>query len=389
MKKQQEYFAVFIGLLVMAPIQGQTANIVVDASGNCTLAEAITSANNDDGAENGCVDGFEHDTIILEKDVLLEEGEDARPPITSSVTIEGQGYIIDGNGGIGYVLKISEGPHDEDPCIGGDLTLNNATITGGNHAHSGDVTTGMLNNGGGITNACFGTVTLNSSTVSGNTALGNGGGIFNAPFASLTLNNSTVSGNRSEGNGGGGICNDNGYVTLNNSTVSGNSAAGDGGGICSVWVHGPNPFFISTSVLLNNSLISGNTSLNGNEIYQSSVPVYADSYNLFGHSDENDAEAFFGFFPGESDVNASDGGTSGTLIPTALSALLAPLADNGGVTMTHALVAGSPAIDIDIGCSTGFTEDQRGQSRPVGDGCDTGSFEFVLSTPSEAAIATL
>ncbi|CAK8714384.1 hypothetical protein KKHLCK_03445 [Candidatus Electrothrix laxa] len=379
MKRQQKYFFTLVGLLMLAPNQTHAADITVDAGGDCTLAEAITSANNDDAAGNGCVDGFEDDTIILETDILLEEGEDARPPIISSVTIEGQGHIIDGNGGNGYVLKISGGPYDEVPCIGGDLTLNNATITGGNHAHPGDVTDGMLNNGGGITNACFGTLTLNNSTVSGNTALGNGGGIFNAPWALLTLNNSTVSGNSAEGNGGGGIYSDNGAVTLNNSTISENTATGNGGGISGVTVYGP-PFTIN-EVTLNSSVITGNTASYGNEVYLETSDMYADSYNLFGHSGESNAEAFSDFEPSGSDVNATGDGTSGSLIPTVLSDILNPLANNGGLTMTHALVPGSPAINLDVNCSTGLTEDQRGEDRPDGYDCDAGSFEFSNSLP--------
>ncbi len=52
--------------------------------------------------------------------------------------------------------------------------------------------------------------------------------------------------------------------------------------------------------------------------------------------------------------------------------LLGPLADNGGPTMTLALLAGSPAIDkgaaaIDPITATPITTDQRGFPRPVDD----------------------
>ncbi|WLE97729.1 MAG: choice-of-anchor Q domain-containing protein [Candidatus Electrothrix communis] len=393
MKKQRKYLFTLVGLLALAPGQGQAAEIFVDAGGTCTLADAIRSAN-ENVNWGRCVGVGEYgdDTIYLETDVLLGSGEDERPPIlsyenssekeyTGTVTIEGQGHVIDGNGEDGYVLKISTGWLDENRCIGGELTLNNTTITGGNHAHPGDVTTGKLNNGGGITNACFGRVTLNNSTVSGNIALGNGGGIFNAPWASLTLNNSTVSGNLAEGIGGGGVYNNDGAVVLNNSTVSDNIAVGKGGGICSEWRYGPNPAWIAfvlgidVSVSINSSLVSGNTASTGNEVYESAVPVYADSFNLFGHSGEIETEAFFGFLPGDSDIDATSDGTS----PTFLSAILSPLANNGGKTMTHALVEESPAVDLDENCSTGLPEDQRGEIRP-GIGCDAGSFEFILGS---------
>jgi cysteine-rich repeat protein len=53
---------------------------------------------------------------------------------------------------------------------------------------------------------------------------------------------------------------------------------------------------------------------------------------------------------------------------------LGPLADNGGLTPTHALLAGSPAVDA-AGACTGT--DQRGVPRPQGAACDIGAFEFA------------
>jgi hypothetical protein len=46
-------------------------------------------------------------------------------------------------------------------------------------------------------------------------------------------------------------------------------------------------------------------------------------------------------------------------------AMIGPLADNGGPTLTHALLAGSPAIDAgdDLAC---LATDQRGIARPQG-----------------------
>lgn len=57
--------------------------------------------------------------------------------------------------------------------------------------------------------------------------------------------------------------------------------------------------------------------------------------------------------------------------------MLGPLADNGGPTQTHALLPGSPAIDI--GFNIGGEEfDQRGEpfSRVSGGRIDMGAFEF-------------
>jgi hypothetical protein len=60
---------------------------------------------------------------------------------------------------------------------------------------------------------------------------------------------------------------------------------------------------------------------------------------------------------------------------------LQPLADNGGPTQTHALGEDSVAIDRIPAVDCGVTTDQRGEPRPVGDGCDVGSFERQPEDP--------
>ena len=54
---------------------------------------------------------------------------------------------------------------------------------------------------------------------------------------------------------------------------------------------------------------------------------------------------------------------------------LGPLQDNGGPTMTHALGAGSVAIDVIPADACEVDEDQRGEPRPGGTMCDVGAFE--------------
>ena len=66
---------------------------------------------------------------------------------------------------------------------------------------------------------------------------------------------------------------------------------------------------------------------------------------------------------------------------------IGPLADNGGKTMTHALLPGSPAIDAATGGGSAPAIDQRDVSRPLdgnGDGTatnDIGAYEFDPSAP--------
>jgi hypothetical protein len=140
---------------------------------------------------------------------------------------------------------------------GATVVLSGLTITNGYVLHYGY--------GGGISNYA-GTVTLNSATVSDNSAVLEGGGIYNYR-GTVTLNNATVSGNSAEGvydyesgvyvgGNGGGISNFHGTVTLNNATVSGNDAFG-GGGI----------YNYTGTVTLNNATVGGNHAIDGGGIY--------------------------------------------------------------------------------------------------------------------------
>ena len=61
---------------------------------------------------------------------------------------------------------------------------------------------------------------------------------------------------------------------------------------------------------------------------------------------------------------------------------LLPLAENGGLTMTHALSIESVARNI-VEAASCSIEDQRGELREVSDGfCDVGAYEFVESNGS-------
>ena len=183
-----------------------------------------------------------------------DNGENGLPVVSTPIGVNGNGATIAGNSTSFRILEV-DGP-------GGNLSLQNLTITGGS----------VPDNGGGIFNS-GGTVTLNHSQVTGNTAALAGGGIASATLdpasvAKLTLNNSTVTGNSQTADpttpmslGGGGIVNILGTVTLNSSQVNHNSAQGFvGGGIAS----GDYISFSGTSsfLTLNNSQVDGNTAPN-------------------------------------------------------------------------------------------------------------------------------
>jgi predicted outer membrane repeat protein len=224
---------------------------------------------------------------------------------------------------------------------GSDVSLTRSTVS--NNSVSG----GYWAGGGGVY-LYTGTLTMTDSTISGNTSSGNGGGAF---VDGLTAINSTFSGN-SAGSYSGAAAVMGGDAVLTSSTITGNTAA-DGGGVLLV-----NP----SSVTLNSVLAYGNTSTS---------PYY--------YGADVDGSGSKGSFPVISGSNNLIGDSLLTLPADTLSAdpLLGPLANNGGPTLTHALLTGSPAIDAGNNVA-GLANDQRGSgyARVVGAAADIGAFEM-------------
>ena len=105
--------------------------------------------------------------------------------------------------------------------------INSGTLTVSNSIVSGNSGRSW---GGGILN--YGSATIQDSRLSNNRG-GVGGGILNRSNSHMTVTNSTISGNTSQsggGSNGGGISNG-GTLTVSNSTLSGNSTGGSGGGM--------------------------------------------------------------------------------------------------------------------------------------------------------------
>lgn len=83
--------------------------------------------------------------------------------------------------------------------------------------------------GGGISNS--GIMTLTNSLIGQTNQAGKGGGIYNLlTTARLTVNNTTINGNSATGGEGGGIYNE-GNLIVAGSTITNNQAAGSGGGV--------------------------------------------------------------------------------------------------------------------------------------------------------------
>jgi uncharacterized repeat protein (TIGR01451 family)/CSLREA domain-containing protein len=192
---------------------------------------------------------------------------------------------------------------------------------------------------------------ITHSAIINNTATENGGGIYSAVDGFIRY--STISGNSAAS--GGGVYSVAGMTLLDSVTLAGNTG---GGGL-----------FNESGATIEYSLLAGNTG--GNCL---GTPPLANAYNL---DDENTCA-----FPTDDPDKPSFVNTD---------PMIGPLQDNGGGLPTHALLAGSPAIDaynsVDrTNCHE--TPDQRAYSRgnpPVlGDGsdadhlCDIGAYEFNL-----------
>jgi hypothetical protein len=310
------------------------------------------------------------------------------------------------------------------------LDMTNCVITGNNSGLGGDGG-GPVNggNGGGIS-TISGTTTLTGVTLSNNSAGdtggtgggGNGGAIDIVGTAEVSLTNSTVTANRSGtsafgGPGfGGGIStqsalfvtgstisnNTTGYVgggivthnnlavlKMTNSTVSGNNAPGSGGGI----YDGGGSLTLTNSTITNNSFTGLSTEGTHTRLVRNSI--------IAGNGAGGDVEGTF-TSQGNNVIGKSDGsngftnGTNGDQVGTVASPLnprLGALANNGGPTQTHALLADSSAIDAGNNCvvndscspslGLSLTTDQRGAgfNRSVdgnGDGVatvDIGAYE--------------
>lgn len=318
--------------------------------------------------------------------------------LTSSELTLAQPVTIDGAGAPGLAISGSDMVRPFVVNAANNVTIKNLTIT---HGFGWQLAGGILNNGtlalehvrvinnrvatdyqdwwmggAGIYNGDGSTLTLDDCTIADNIADPanggtNGGGIYAFFNTLVTLNRSTVSGNSA--NVGGGL-RTLGDLEVINSTISGNSAYGWHGGalfhtdgaasflnatvannIGPDWA--PSAIFIGSFDAAVPSLKLTNTVITGNQWYAcdhwtGSVTLVSGGHNLVQDDTCNPV--------------ASDQITG--------SAGLGPLADNGGPTWTHALLPGSPAIDAadDLAC---LATDQRGVIRPQGPHCDIGAFE--------------
>lgn len=328
-----------------------------------------------------------------------------RLSINSDVTIEGAGVkklSISGNS-IDGVFSTAAGTTS---TIDGVEISGGASFFGGAIYSTGNLTLSNVRlvnnraeNGGAVYNYPGAVLTVINSTISSNSASGQdvwGGGITNyggALIVSSTISSNSGGGIYSAGVGAG--------LTIINSTISGNSAFADGGGIYNIGAElnifdstialnrcntlpgsvgpcgaGLSDTDFSSASIINNSIIAGNQNLGTiafADVLGSPIPSasFIANNNLVGDP-------------------ATSGpiirGVNGNLVGFDVGLVLnTTLANNGGPTMTHALVKNSPAINagnnslaVDLN-NTPLLYDQRGTGFPriQGGTVDIGAFEIT------------
>jgi hypothetical protein len=279
------------------------------------------------------------------------------------------------------------------PSIPGSLTvtLENSTVSKNATAFGGG--------GAGILVDAGGAVVIRNSTVASNTADGNGGGVYVNGGGRLTVENSTFSANASKSpfQGGGALFfTGDALGAITNSTISGNTADESAGGILAFYFDGT--LDVRNTTIAFNSAIStagGITFFGGSgQVSLSSSIVAKNSATVA--PDLESGSPTQAFTVNNSLIGATDGATitganniTGTVVAPADPLLDATLANNGGPTQTHKLLAGSPAINTGSN-PAGLLFDQRGPgfARVSGGGVDMGAFE-VQSAVSPPTVTVL
>ena len=425
--KQSCCFIVALVLLLQISVS-QAADIFVTARPGligCDLIEAIESANTNSAVGGCAAGGAGQDTIRFFAGFTRYElpnlvfsnagGGSGTPEITSEIRIIGPGEEL---------MVIARPLSQSDiyraftvSVDGGDLRLENLSLQ--NFGQSSGFSGGAIRVAGSLTmrnveiadsSADFGgglwvqggSAVIRSSLIRNNRSGLQGGGIGLSAGSSVAIFDSTISNNSSDIGGGITLAAvPDSSLSLYNTTITENTASVRGGGI-SLLMAGVDT---SNSAVIRNTIISGNTAPSSKEAHFVNPGngsgldirnnVLGNSANTYGQSVN-----ILQFFSNDNIILTQ--GSNG--MP--LRSILGPLEANGGKTMTHALVANSPAIDnglqgvltggpliffstpgcrgefVTVGFGGEYRPDQRGVSRPVGDECDIGAYEYE---PSEEA----
>jgi CSLREA domain-containing protein len=337
-----------------------------DSAGACSLRAAIEEANALPAGSTIEVPAGSYQLIaaLVVKNGMTITGAGAR---TTTISQSGTDRVFDvtsaANGVTisGFTLTGGTAPNDNS-FLGGDVrNMGNLTLL------EDFITQGSADSGGGVSNA-GGTLLIDRSTVSGNSALtggGDSGGVNNwgsagnggTAHGALTIRNSTITGNTARLGGGVFSWNDAANtVVIENSTIAGNHVTDRGIGGLGIG---------DGSATVEDTIIAGNTQTTANGTVASNCG--ATGIQSLGHNLESGSDC--GFAP------ANNGDLQNT------DPKLGALQNNGGQTDTLLPASNSPVVDAGASCPS---VDQRGTSRPQGNACDIGAVEVVPPAPASS-----
>ena len=263
---------------------------------------------------------------------------------------------------------------------GGTLDATRVTVSG-NRANIS-----VNGTGGGINVESGGTLNLRDSTVSGNTSTNNAGGV--RVQGTATIQRSTINGNTALGGFAGGIGVTSvfeggaGTLRLENSTVTDNTAPVNAGGVGGFG----NVDIVSSTIASNTAPTGANVTSSGAMSIRNSILAYPNPTSGGGAncSTSGGTLTSLGFNIDDQTAPGSCGFTaSGDQV--GVDPKLGALVDNGGPTFTRAPAGDSPAVNHGtaaglIAESNGRVTDQRGVIRPVSTDADIGAVELAPPT---------
>ena len=343
----------------------------IEAQPFCPLPDQIIAANTD-RPYKACPAGNGADTIYLIRDITLSE---KLQPITSDITIEGNGYTISGD----HKFRIFD-------VYGGMLTIKNLTMT------KGSASTG-LRSGGAIRLQNNGRAIVSDSRFVNNSANYGGAVYLWSDNSWMTVNNSSFVENRAAN--GGAIYLGSGRISVRDSSFVNNSAEYSHSGairaLRRIRVDVDNSTFIGNSpyaVSMENGSTATLTHVTIQSNYNRPVNLQASSSWSSFHSDgwlnlRNSIIAGRGFAPEDCDNLKQNIGNlieDGSCSPR-LSGdpMLAEATDESAYLD---LQAGSPAIGAaDPRFCT--DSDQIGRARAIVGRCDLGAIESTHGSPAQ------
>ena len=355
--------AVLVAGLLLAVMPARAATITVGAG--CTFKQAWDSAFDDaTPSESTCTAGSGNDTIELQADVALGETIWEGSAGNGTLTVNGNGYAIRGDGTYRFFALWGA------PTI----TFNNISFTGavGDDRESG----GAFNPYSGA-----GTYTFNDCAFHNNEVLkivqgtgGNGGAISAGSATTITINRCAFYNNRAVV---GGAIFTSGALTVSNSSFYNNQSTVEGGAVRIAHTGNKAGYFRHVT-MTNNRAGTGHSAL---QFSASATNSHLVNSILWGNSprdcrvDTEQVVAFprlttnSGSFTGASNCDFEQRNQGIKEDPQ----LAGPF---GGYYIPR---AGSPAINrvTCLAANQGGNVDQRGQPRPLGSQCDAGAIEHV------------